>query len=247
MAKPKPQPKPVPPADLPPDPTGFVGGIGPDPDNDVALREEMAEARAAFEARQERREGRRYRSYLDSLGNPTIGKGHRIVGDELKHWPLNAAEDQLTDAQVDALYQDDLQRTGRALAAALPWMYEPAGSENLLLDPPRFYVLMDMAFNMGIGWAPKTHGPDDRGKGLLSFVNFLACLKRGDPHMASIELDTHHAAYWRSQVGMGRVDELQAIIDQPFGETEEQRRARLTSAERMTEKRAATSRYKREA
>lgn len=229
MAKPKPQPKPTPPADLPPDPTGFVGGIGPDPDNDVALREEMAEARAAFEARQERREGRRYRSYLDSLGNPTIGKGHRIVGDELKHWPLNAAEDQLTDAQVDALYQDDLQRTGRALAAALPWMYEPAGSENLLLDPPRFYVLMDMAFNMGIG-------------GLLTFVNFLACLKRGDYHMAAQELDTHHAAHWRSQIGDPRVDELQEIVDKPYvEETVEQRKARLRSMSEQEQKRAVAA------
>jgi lysozyme len=79
-------------------------------------------------------EGRRYRTYYDSLGNPTIGVGHLL--------PLNINM-TWSDAQIDAQLEQDIAHAEDMLRRYVP------GFEAL--DPVRRMVLTDMCFNMGYG------------------------------------------------------------------------------------------------
>ena len=51
-------------------------------------------------------EGRATRVYRDSLGYPTGGIGHRLVGDELEEFPLG---EDVSDAQVEKWLDEDTQ------------------------------------------------------------------------------------------------------------------------------------------
>lgn len=96
-------------------------------------------------------EGVRYKPYKDHLGYWTIGVGHLIDPRKGAKW----VEGPLTDAQVDALLEDDIARVERGLPE---WMRE--------LDPVRYAIMVDMAFQMGVA-------------GLMGFKNTLAHVRAG--------------------------------------------------------------------
>lgn len=96
-------------------------------------------------------EGVRYKPYQDHLGYWTIGVGHLIDPRKGAEW----IEGPLTDAQVDALLEEDIATVERGLPE---WMRD--------LDPVRYAIMVDMAFQMGVG-------------GLLRFKNTLAHVRAG--------------------------------------------------------------------
>ena len=118
-----------------------------------------------------RHEGVRLKPYRDSVGILTIGCGRNLEGTGL------------TYDEAMFLLDNDIQRVMRELRKRLSWW---AG-----LDPTRWQVLINMAFNLGVG-------------GLLKFKNMLADLEGGNyEHAAKEMLDSD----WAIQVG-ARATEL---------------------------------------
>lgn len=97
-----------------------------------------------------RDEGEVLTAYEDSLGFLTIGIGRLI--DKRKGGGITAEESAY-------LLANDIRRKTAELVRELPW------SEHL--DPVRFAVLQNMAFQMGV-------------TGLKGFINTLAMVRRGD-------------------------------------------------------------------
>lgn len=89
-------------------------------------------------------------AYQDHLGYWTIGVGRLI--DKRKGGGLS-------DAEIDFLLSNDIDRFEKQVIDALPWYSR--------LDDVRQRVLVNMAFNLGIA-------------GLLGFKNTLAMIERGD-------------------------------------------------------------------
>ena len=121
-----------------------------------------------------RHEGTRYVMYRDSLGNPTLGVGHLLTV-------------PITDAAVNQILNDDISDTQQQLAHALSWLNQ--------LDSVRQDVLVDLAFNLGVG-------------GLLGFRHFLAAMQAGDWTTAKAEMLN---SKWATQVG-SRAQELAAMV-----------------------------------
>lgn len=100
-------------------------------------------------------EGRRSTVYKDSKGLWTIGIG-RLVDPSVPGAGLSE------DEQV-YLCRNDIRLKEAELDAAFPWFER--------LNAPRRLVLVELAFNMGLG---------NRRQGLLSFINTLPAIERGD-------------------------------------------------------------------
>lgn len=125
----------------------------------------MAVDRAAMTRQLRLHEGERLKPYRCTSGKLTIGVGRNL-------------EDRGITAQESAyLLANDIEAEERALVKALPWVAQ--------LDEVRQRVLLDMAFNMGIGT-------------LLTFKNTLAMIRAGDYGKAAVMmLDSR----WARQVG----------------------------------------------
>jgi lysozyme len=111
-----------------------------------------------------RDEGVRLKPYLDTVGKTTIGVGR------------NLTDVGISQAECDALLENDIARITAWLDRNLPWWTG--------LDAVRQRVIVNMAFNM-------------QG-GLLSFVNTLAAMQRGDYATAANGM---LASRWATQVG----------------------------------------------
>ncbi len=110
-------------------------------------------------------EGERLKPYRCTAGKLTIG-----VGRNLEDRGITAAESAMLLANDIAAMERDLQR-------ALPWAAR--------LDEVRQRVLLDMAFNLGLG-------------GLLSFKRTLGAIQAGQyQQAATMMLDSK----WAGQVG----------------------------------------------
>lgn len=107
-------------------------------------------------------------AYEDHLGNLTIGVGRLI--DKRKGGGLS-------DAEIDFLLSNDIDRFEKQVIDALPWYSR--------LDDVRQRVLVNMAFNLGIA-------------GLLGFKNTLAMIERGDYAGAAKGMLN---SKWATQVG----------------------------------------------
>lgn len=103
--------------------------------------------------------------YTDTRGNLTIGVGRNLTGVGI------SAE------EAEYLLGNDIYKAISSIAKFLPW----ADS----LDDARHGVLVNMAFNMGIG-------------GLLNFEHFLEAMKERDWPTASREMLN---SKWADQVG----------------------------------------------
>jgi len=112
-----------------------------------------------------RDEGVVLKPYFDSVGKLTIGVGRNLddVG--------------ISRHEAEYLLDQDILRASEALLAHLPWIND--------IDSVRRAVLINMAFNMGIG-------------GLLQFKKTLTAIKLSDWHGAARHmLDSK----WAAQVG----------------------------------------------
>src|SRR5262249_36494587 len=86
--------------------------------------------RLPFVAQLERDEVPRNRAYQYSRGIWTVGVGH------------NLEARPLSDHAIDVIRDDDIRDVERELVTALPWVTN--------LDPVRYVVLLNMAFNLGV-------------------------------------------------------------------------------------------------
>lgn len=113
--------------------------------------------------------------YKCPTGHLTIGYGHNL-------------ENGISAAAAEFILQEDLARAERAVKDAFPWWWK--------LDDARQFVLVDMAFNMGLA-------------GLKGFKKMLAAVESGDYKKAAKEmLDSK----WAFQV-KGRAVELSKIME----------------------------------
>jgi len=124
-------------------------------------------------------EGRVASAYKDSLGFLTIGVGHLI--DRRKGG-------KLSDAAIDFILDEDIDKTYATLTDALPWVQQ--------LDDARQNVLLNMAFNLGVG-------------GLLKFKKTLEHVKAGRYGAAAVEM---LQSDWAKQVG-SRADRLSIVME----------------------------------
>lgn len=163
--------------------------------------------RAAMIAELRRDEGERLKAYKDSVGKWTIG-----IGRNLDDVGISAAETQalgittasarsngITKEQSAALLESDLGRVDADLDRVQPWWRK--------LDPVRQRVMVNMAFNMGIGRKPDP-ARGIKGTGLSGFVNTLRMIEAGRYDAAASNM---LASKWASQVG-ARAQRLSAMM-----------------------------------
>ncbi len=101
--------------------------------------------------------------YKCPTGHLTIGYGHNL-------------EHGISTTAAEFILQEDLARAERAVKEAFPWWWK--------LDGARQFVLVDMAFNMGLA-------------GLKGFKKMLAAMEEGDYQTAAKEM---LASKWAGQV-----------------------------------------------
>ncbi len=112
-----------------------------------------------------RDEGLRLKPYYDSMGKITVGVGR------------NLTDKGLSPDEVDYLLDNDIREARLGVLEALPW--------TMGLDEPRFSVLVNMAFNLGL-------------RGLLEFRKTLEAVARADYAAAAKEMLN---SVWAEQVG----------------------------------------------
>lgn len=142
----------------------------------------MADEQLLAELRRD--EGVVRHAYQDSLGWWTIGVGRLI--DPRKGGGLS-------DAEIDLLLANDVARVEAELDRRLPWWRT--------LDPARRRVLVNMAFNLGVG-------------GLLGFRNTLRAVREGRWEDAA---EGMLQSKWARQVG-ARATRLAAVMRGGAGE-----------------------------
>lgn len=130
-------------------------------------------------------EGRRRVAYLDSQGILTVGIGHNCVAHPVPG--VAKPGDTITDEQIDALFEQDVDAACADLDAHLPWWRS--------LDDARQNVMVDLCFNMGITV-------------LKTFKNTMGYMAAGDWKNAEAGLDR---SLWHRQVGK-RADWLENVI-----------------------------------
>lgn len=130
-------------------------------------------------------EGRRYKTYLDQYGHPTVGVGFnldrpdapsRIHALGLDYNAVVRGDVILTDAQVNRLFDADFNDSLRAA-------YEIVPNFGSLSDNAKI-VVIDMIFNMGKG-------------GVANFTTMIRALSRKD-YSAAVEGMVN--SKWASQV-----------------------------------------------
>jgi lysozyme len=102
---------------------------------------------ASIEDQLRRDEGVRLNLYQDTRGKWTIGVGR------------NLSDVGISMAEANTLLSNDILAASNALERAFPW--------TTALDSVRFFVLVNMTFNMGIG-------------ALAGFKDFLNKVQQGD-------------------------------------------------------------------
>jgi lysozyme len=127
-----------------------------------------------------RHEGLALRSYMCPAGKLSIGYGHNLTDDPV--WGLQRG-DKISLRQAEELLQRDVRKAARELDTKIPWWRS--------LCEPRQAVILNMAFNMGVG-------------GVLGFSRMLAALCHEDYTAASYEMIDSD---WHEQVGV-RSEEL---------------------------------------
>lgn len=135
-------------------------------------------------------EGQRLKSYLDSEGFWTIGVGHL-----LQPKPRSNAWQGLviTQAECDALFEQDWNNHVRLIQHGAPWALE--------FDEVRRYVIIDMTFNLSIE-------PFD-GDGFKDWPMFVRQLRGNDWAAAARNM---RSTLWASQV-KGRAVRLARMIE----------------------------------
>jgi len=137
---------------------------------------DLTNVKQILRPRLERHEDIKLKPYRDSRGFLTIGIGR------------NLDTKGISREEADIMCGNDIIEAIDLVRHNLPW--------SLNLDDNRFSVLVEMAFQMGIG-------------GLLLFKDFLAALEAGDYLTAQVEmLDSK----WAKEDSPKRALELSEII-----------------------------------
>ena len=125
-----------------------------------------------------RDEGLKLKPYRDTVGKLTIGIGRNLddVG--------------ISEVEAEQMLANDLDRTIADLDANMLWWQT--------LDTPRRRVILNMAFNLGVG-------------GLMKFVKTLAAVRSGDYAKAA---DMMLQSKWAGQVG-ARAKRLARMMRSP--------------------------------
>ena len=125
-------------------------------------------------------EGKRLFPYLDTVGKLAIGVGRNLddVG--------------ISEDEISLLLENDIRRAMKDCILNLPFFIE--------LDPVRKAVLVELAFNMGIGNATR---------GLLSFKNTLRAVSEGRYGDAA---DGMLKSKWARQVKGARAGRLAGMM-----------------------------------
>lgn len=117
--------------------------------------------------------------YIDSVGKRTIGYGHNLDAKPIPDLDIGP----LTEWEATAILKQDVYDTNALLIKDLPWL------SNFDFLGPRYGVLLNMSFNMGVN-------------GLLKFKRFLGYVESGDYNIASFEMlnslwarQTHQRAF----------------------------------------------------
>lgn len=153
-----------------------------------------------------RDEGLKLRVYRCTAGKRTIGVGRNLddVGIRQAETRLlgittaTAIARGITREQAMVLLDCDIDACERDLDAKLPWWRTQSDA--------RQRVLLNMCFNLGIGFPPPA--PGVKGKGLRAFVNTLACIRGGRFDAAA---EGMAASAWHDQVG-DRAVRLEAMM-----------------------------------
>lgn len=171
------------PAPTMPEPAGEEGETDDFSDfQQQSMMQPNQELETAMKNTIEAEEGRRAGVYLDHLGNRTIGVGFNLERDDAEQLLSSVGADfaaildgsqQLTEEQIDQLYQITFQEAVEAAGRVVP------GFEELSEDQQ--HVLVDMAFQLG-------------ERGLSKFDKMLTAIKAGDFQTAAMELlDSRYA------------------------------------------------------
>lgn len=112
--------------------------------------------------------------YRCTAGKLTIGYGHNLDANPISGLSERSA---ISEAEATRILEGDVRKVKALVTRAFPW----AAS----LDAPRFAVLTNMAFNMGI-------------RGLYSFTNTLSAVQNGEYEDAARRMI---ASKWATQVG----------------------------------------------
>ena len=155
-------------------------------------------------------EGERLKAYKDSVGKWTIGVGRNLqdcgVSAEEKKVLCGQGNDLekikkptgfydwskmvITHEQAMLLLNRDIDTHMMDLVKAIPWFDR--------LDPVRQVVLVDMAFNMGVGTV-SNDGSAGAHRGLMGFTNTLRMVKEGHYATAAAAM---LKSKWATQVGL---------------------------------------------
>lgn len=112
-------------------------------------------------------------AYRCSAGKLTIGYGHNLEANPV---PGLGEDSSLTEAAARTLLERDARQVAGQVLRAFPW--------SAALEYPRFAVLVNMAFNMGIA-------------GLRGFTNTLEDVRNGNYAGAARRM---RASKWAAQV-----------------------------------------------
>jgi len=131
-----------------------------------------------------RHEGLRLKPYRCTAGKLTIGIGHNIDDNGLPDWlqGRNLYDAGITTLEAYRLLHADVAIVISKLTTKIPTVF-------LGLSPARKAVLVNMAFNMGVGNAQH---------GLLSFRNTLKHIEKSEFDAAA---DCMLVSKWAKQVG----------------------------------------------
>jgi GH24 family phage-related lysozyme (muramidase) len=126
-------------------------------------------------------EGFRDKTYLDTLGNPTIGYGFNLNDKNMRSLvPADVISGQrpLSQKEADSIF---LVRYNQAAKDAFTYL----GDDMLKLDPERQAIIVDMAYNMG---------PNK----LAEFKQLKKAISEGDYNKAASEMKN---SSWYKQTG----------------------------------------------
>jgi GH24 family phage-related lysozyme (muramidase) len=131
-------------------------------------------------------EGRRYKTYIDTMGHPTVGVGFNLDANGaqaaiaalgLDYAQVRAGTQLLTDAQVDTLLQQGINQVVSVATTPIPAFDSLPGNQQI--------VIVDMLFNLGLA-------------GFSKFVQTIKAINAQDWQTASQQMQQ---SAWFSQVG----------------------------------------------
>jgi len=143
-------------------------------------------------------EGRRNQTYIDTMGHPTVGVGFNLDANGaqaaiealgLDYDQVRAGTQTLTDAQIDALLEQTVNRAVDDAHTPIPGFDNVPGDKQI--------VIVDMIFNLGLA-------------GFSKFAQTIKAINRQDWLTASQQMQQ---SAWFHQVGR----RAQADVDMMAG------------------------------